>query len=452
MRLHPLTGAQILAPLEFFGEGAAHRPAPSRAPRRQRLSRRAARPTPFPWARVSWRWPTSTTRSRPTAPYRRRLSHRPGDGAAASARRDARSTASWSSSSPIPIPMDLLTAPFDVERRRRFAPVVGALCLAGSLMLGGVVGGQCAGASGRPRPRARPSPSRAWPSTAASSPGPHHRPGRPPGRRHHRPADGGGALRSLSPRSSRALGESGLPPRAAPLLVHECRGHSTLRRIGFLAPVRPASLLVGLGGRRLSRRASPRHVVAHLRLRDQRGERRRRTHHPSPTTSAPMPCPRSGCSGARSSRTGGVIGASGARSRSPRHSPSSAICSTPRCRSRRRRGPARSSTWPLSRSARRCCEPGAAASCRAISPRSPSSPPIGPSSCGSRRARPAARGHGGNGHGKAGRRYRRSAISTWSPWPGRRCTGAPGRAGLLGTHGRAFPGAARVARHRARRD
>src|SRR5258706_100697 len=32
-----------------------------------------------------------------------------------------------------------------------------------------------------------------------------------------------------------------------PLLVHECRGHPTLRRIGFLSPVRPACLLVGLG-------------------------------------------------------------------------------------------------------------------------------------------------------------------------------------------------------------
>jgi hypothetical protein len=142
--------------------------------------------------------------------------------------------------------MDLLTAPFEVDRRRRFAPVVGALCVAGALMLGGVVGGQWLvrqGGLGREL-------GLAVEGTAI-----------------HGGFIAQGLIITLAGRAGGAtialrmagalfaaflLGH--LLPWGSlafllipPLLVHECRGHPTLRRIGFLSPVRPACLLVGLG-------------------------------------------------------------------------------------------------------------------------------------------------------------------------------------------------------------
>ena len=244
MRLHPLTGAQILAPLEFFGEGmlivrhhherfdGSGYPDGLRGPAIPLGARIVAVADVYdaltsdrPYrggCRIPWRW------------------------SGFSARRGARWTASWSCSSPIPTPMDLLTAPFDVDRRRRVAPVVGALCVAGSLML--AASWEASGWSVR-------AASVATLGLAVEGVAVHGgfiaqgliiTLAGPAGRRHHRPADGRGALRGLSPRSSRPWGSLAfllIPP----LLVHECRGHSTLRRIGFLAPVRPASLLVGLG-------------------------------------------------------------------------------------------------------------------------------------------------------------------------------------------------------------
>ncbi len=140
--------------------------------------------------------------------------------------------------------MDLLTAPFEVDRRRRATPVVGALCVVGALMLGGVASGQWLERQGGLGPEL---------GLAVEGAAVH----------------GGfiaqGLIITLAGRSGGAtiaLRMAGallaafllahLSPWGSlafllvpPLLVHECRGHPTLRRIGFLAPARPASLLVG---------------------------------------------------------------------------------------------------------------------------------------------------------------------------------------------------------------
>jgi hypothetical protein len=141
--------------------------------------------------------------------------------------------------------MDLLTAPFEVERRRRPTPVIGALCLVGALMLGGVAGGQ-------------------WLERQGGL-------GRELGLAIEGAAIHGGfiaqglviALAGRSASAAIALRVTGallaafllghLLPWGSlaflllpPLLAHECRGHPMLQRIGFLAPPQPASLLVGL--------------------------------------------------------------------------------------------------------------------------------------------------------------------------------------------------------------
>lgn len=142
--------------------------------------------------------------------------------------------------------MDLLSAPFEVDRRRRATPVVGALCVAGALMLGSVAGGQWLerqGGLGREL------------GLAVEGAAVH----------------GGFIAQGLIIALAGQPGGPVIALRMAlglfaafllghllswgslaflllpPLLVHECRGHPTLRRIGFLAPARPVTLLVGLG-------------------------------------------------------------------------------------------------------------------------------------------------------------------------------------------------------------
>jgi hypothetical protein len=142
--------------------------------------------------------------------------------------------------------MDLLTAPFEAERGRRATPVVGTLCVVGTLMLGGVAGGQ-------------------WLERQGGL-------GRELGLAVEGAAIHGGFIAqglvitlagrsagaSIALRMAGALLAAFLLGHLSPwgsltflliplLFVRECRGHPTLRRIGFLAPARPASLLVGLG-------------------------------------------------------------------------------------------------------------------------------------------------------------------------------------------------------------
>ena len=141
--------------------------------------------------------------------------------------------------------MDLLTAPFEADRRRRPTPVIGTLCVVGALMLGGVAGGQWLerqGGLGRELGLAVK------------------------GAAIHGGFIAQGLIIALAGRSAGAtialrmavgllaaflLGH--LSPWGGlaflllpPLLVYECRGHPLLQRIGFLAPPRPVTLLVGL--------------------------------------------------------------------------------------------------------------------------------------------------------------------------------------------------------------
>ena len=141
--------------------------------------------------------------------------------------------------------MDLLTAPFEVDRRRRAPRVVGSLCVVGALMLGGVAGGQ-------------------WLERQGGL-------ARELGLAVEGAAIHGGFIAQgliitlagrsvgaiIALRTAGALLAAFFLGRLSPwgsltfllfplLLVHECRGHPTLRHIGFLAPARPASLLVGL--------------------------------------------------------------------------------------------------------------------------------------------------------------------------------------------------------------
>jgi membrane protease YdiL (CAAX protease family) len=142
--------------------------------------------------------------------------------------------------------MDLLTAPFEVERRRRATPVVGALCVAGALMLGGVAGGQWLerqGGLGCELGLAVEGAAvhggfiaQGLIITLAGQPG-----GAVIALRMALGLFAAFLLGHLLPWGSVAF--LLLPP----LLAHECRGHPTLRRIGFLTPARPTSLLVGLG-------------------------------------------------------------------------------------------------------------------------------------------------------------------------------------------------------------
>lgn len=142
--------------------------------------------------------------------------------------------------------MDLLTAPFEVEPRRRAAPVVGTLCVAGALMLVGVAGGQWLVRQAGP-----------WRELGLAVEG--------------AAIHGGFIAQGLIITLAGSPGGVAIALRMAaglfaafllahllpwgsltfllipPLLVHECRGHAILRRIGFLAPARPASLLVGVG-------------------------------------------------------------------------------------------------------------------------------------------------------------------------------------------------------------
>ena len=142
--------------------------------------------------------------------------------------------------------MDLLTAPFEVEPRPRAAPVVGTLCVAGALMLLGVAGGQWLVSRAGP-----------WRELGLAVVG--------------AAIHGGFIAQGLIIALAGGPGGAAIALRMAaglfaafllghlvpwgslafllipPLLVHECRGHPTLRRMGFLVPVRPASLLIGVG-------------------------------------------------------------------------------------------------------------------------------------------------------------------------------------------------------------